>query len=59
MKGKVQWSTKAQQKLQTGRITRLESTPEREARPAAAEDERPAAPLQDVGRGPPQAEAAR
>ena len=37
----------------------LESTPEREARPAAGEDERPAAPLQDVGRGPPRAEAAR
>ena len=52
-------SAMAQQKLQTESIARLESTLEREARPAAGEDERPAAPLQDVGRGPPQAEAAR
>ena len=59
MKGKVQWCTKAQQKLQTERIARLESTPEREAKPPAGKDERPAAPLQDVGRGPPRAEAAR
>ena len=59
MKGKVQWCTKAQQKLQTERIAWLER--EREVRPPAAEDERPAAPLQDVivGRGPPRAEAAR
>ena len=59
VKGKVQWCTKAQQKLQTERIARLESTPEREAKPPAGKDERPAAPLQDVGRGPPRAEAAR
>ena len=59
VKGKVQWCTKAQQKLQKDRVAGLESTPEREAWPAAGEDERPAAPLQDVGRGPPRAEAAR
>ena len=52
-------SAMAQQKLQTERVTKLESTLEREARPPAGKDERPAAPLQDVGRGPPQAEAAR
>ena len=59
MKGKVQWCTKAQLLLQTERIARFESTREKEARPAAGEDARPAAPLQDVGRGPPQAGAAR
>ena len=42
MKGKVQWCTKAQQKLQTERIARLESTQEREAKLPAAEDARPA-----------------
>ena len=58
MKGKVQWYQSSTE-VADREDCQLESTPEREARPPAGEDERPAAPLQDVGRGPPQAEAAR